>query len=152
MFCIFFFCPSHLYAILLYLLVSTVTFSHHCFFHDRHLSTFPLLLLACNIGDFDSKCAPLFSSNHRTSETDKPQSSDFQLSGTGHCIKKPKESKQKNPFSKLLWNFDRIWGYSGDTKNRKNVSRENNVNISEFEFSKIVALKYHRIRIGKNQW
>lgn len=99
----------------MYLLVSTVVFSHHCFFHYRHLSTFPLLLLACNIGDFDPKYAPLFSSNHRTSETDKPQSSDFQLSGTGHCTKKPKESKQKNPFSKLLWNFDMIWGYSGDT-------------------------------------
>lgn len=44
-----------------------------------------------------------------------------------------------------------IWGDSGDTKNRKYFSRENNANVAEFEVSNTIALKYHITNIWKNQ-
>lgn len=101
-FCIFFFCPSrcsvffnHLYAILLYLLPSTITSSHHCSFHVQAcIYVSPaiaglLVILTHNM---------LLSSLLITGLQKQTSHKLLIFSSLGQdTIKKTKESKQKTP-------------------------------------------------------
>lgn len=126
-FWLFFFCPSrfsvlitHLYFTLPYLLPCTIKFSHHCSFIYRHIPMFPLLLLAC-WWLWPAMCSfsLLITGLHKQTSHNLLI---FSFLGQDIALKN-KESKRKKLFSKFMWNCARIWGDSGDTKNREKLQQ-----------------------------